>query len=190
MLSELLDYERMHQWSGSFGTALKISKVSIFLDLCQTMKNKMNRSKTKLVVHLATERAMILTQGQRKAGYWECKCDKVLTTEEVEIKLRGLHELQGICQFPAWYSERLSTCIHMKIFLIKVSSCHMNRQQQLLSLCLRSSGDRKRDPESYCTIWTSVEHSASKQMSLVDSNEYKMDSKAGKSRLNLTASFF
>lgn len=61
MLSELLDYERMHQWSGSFGTALKISKVSIFPDLCQTMKNKMNRSKTKLVVHLATERAMILT---------------------------------------------------------------------------------------------------------------------------------
>lgn len=27
---------------------------------------------------------------EAKAGYWECKCGIVLTTEEVEIKLRGL----------------------------------------------------------------------------------------------------
>lgn len=80
----------MHQWGESFGTASKVSKVSSFPDLCQRVKNKINRSKTKLI--RATERAMILTWGQRKAGYWECKCEMVLTTDELEIKLRELHK--------------------------------------------------------------------------------------------------
>jgi len=88
----------------------------------------MNSSKIKLILHQATERAMILTWEQRRAGYWECKCEMIMTTEEVEIKLRGLHELQSICQFPSWCSERLSTRIHMKVLLINVSTGHMNRE--------------------------------------------------------------
>lgn len=36
---------------------------------------------------------MILSWEQRKAGYWECKSERIMTTEKAEIKLKGLHEL-------------------------------------------------------------------------------------------------
>lgn len=44
------------------------------------------------------------------------------------------------------------------------------QEAAIIEFVFTSSDDRKSDPDSYCTICTSVEHSALKQMMLIDRN--------------------